>query len=289
MAKKINEVKDGDLKTNIVVLRSVFGKVGQKYFIQPQKDSRGRYADCVKRVNSQGDIILTQEEMEKESKGLAAFIPETELFIIEDGKSFNLDDVYEKAVWESIKNCELIANDRFAKNDKGEYLIDGTIDPRSTKPRYGTAELYIDRPGFEAQRRVSRRKLIVEASAFILGDERGYEGRLLVAKVLGRDMKNQPNADVEDFLLSIAEKTPEKIIDCYTGGDMQLRMLFIEAREKGVIVKKGGLYLYGEEGNVALGATDNAAIEWMKSSKNTKAVNLIRKDTYPDMYDEDNK
>ena len=289
MAKKINEVKDGDLKTNIVVLRSVFGKVGQKYFIQPQKDSRGRYADCVKRVNSQGDIILTQEEMEKESKGLAAYIPETELFIIEDGKSFNLDDVYEKAVWESIKNCELIANDRFAKNDKGEYLIDGTIDPRSTKPRYGTAELYIDRPGFEAQRRVSRRKLIVEASAFILGDERGYEGRLLVAKVLGRDMKNQPNADVEDFLLSIAEKTPEKIIDCYTGGDMQLRMLFIEAREKGVIVKKGGLYLYGEEGNVALGATDNAAIEWMKSSKNTKAVNLIRKDTYPDMYDEDNK
>ena len=289
MAKKINEVKDGDLKTNIVVLRSVFGKVGQKYFIQPQKDSRGRYADCVKRVNSQGDIILTQEEMEKESKGLAAYIPETELFIIEDGKSFNLDDVYEKAVWESIKNCELIANDRFAKNDKGEYLIDGTIDPRSTKPRYGTAELYIDRPGFEAQRRVSRRKLIVEASAFILGDERGYEGRLLMAKVLGRDMKNQPNADVEDFLLSIAEKTPEKIIDCYTGGDMQLRMLFIEAREKGVIVKKGGLYLYGEEGNVALGATDNAAIEWMKSSKNTKAVNLIRKDTYPDMYDEDNK
>lgn len=289
MAKKINEVKDGDLKTNIVVLRSVFGKVGQKYFIQPQKDSRGRYADCVKRVNSQGDIILTQEEMEKESKGLAAYIPETELFIIEDGKSFNLDDVYEKAVWESIKNCELIANDRFAKNDKGEYLIDGTVDPRSTKPRYGTAELYIDRPGFEAQRRVSRRKLIVEASAFILGDERGYEGRLLVAKVLGRDMKNQPNADVEDFLLSIAEKTPEKIIDCYTGGDMQLRMLFIEAREKGVIVKKGGLYLYGEDGNVALGATDNAAIEWLKSSKNSKAVNLIRRDTYPDMYDEDNK
>lgn len=285
--KKINEVKDGDLKTNVVVLRSVFGKVGQKYFIQPQKDSRGRYADCVKRVNSQGDIILTQEEIEKESKGLAAYIPETELFVLEDGKSFNLDDVYEKAVWESIKNCDLIASDRFAKNEKGEYLIDGTTDPRSSKPRYGTAELYIDRPGFDAQRRVSRRKLIVEASSYIMEDERGYEGRLLVAKVLGRDMKNQPNADVEDFLLSIAEKTPEKIINCYTGGDMQLRMLFIDAREKGVIVKKGGLYLYGEDGKVALGATDNAAIEWMKSSKNSKAVTLIRKDTYPDMYEDE--
>lgn len=260
MAKKVNEVQDGDLKSNIVVLRSVFGKVGQKYYIQPQKDSRGRYAECVKRVNSQGDIILTSEEIEREAKGLAAYIPETELFVIEDGKTFNLDDVYENAVWEAIKNCDLIAPDRFAKNDKGEYLIDGTIDPRSKRPRYGTAELYVDRPGFEAQRRVTRRKLIVEASNYIMNDERGYEGRLLVAKVLGRDMKNQPNADVEDYLLSIAEKTPEKIINCYTGGDIQLRMLFIEAREKGVIVKKDGLYVYGDDGKVALGTTDSAAI-----------------------------
>lgn len=286
MAKKVNEVQDGDLKSNIVVLRSVFGKVGQKYYIQPQKDSRGRYADCVKRVNSQGDIILTPEEIEKESKGLAAYIPETELFVIEDGKTFNLDDVYEKAVWEAIKNCDLIAPDRFAKNDKGDYLIDGTVDPRSKRPRYGTAELYVDRPGFEAQRRVTRRKLIVEASNYIMNDARGYEGRLLVAKVLGRDMKNQPNADVEDYLLSIAEKTPEKIINCYTGGDIQLRMLFIEAREKGVILKKDGLFVYGEDGKVALGATDTAAVDWMKLSRNAKTLALIRKDTYPDMFED---
>ena len=286
MAKKVNEVQDGDLKSNIVVLRSVFGKVGQKYYIQPQKDSRGRYADCVRRVNSQGDIILTPEEIEKESKGLAAYIPETELFVIEDGKTFNLDDVYDKAVWEAIKNCDLIAPDRFAKNDKGDYLIDGTVDPRSKRPRYGTAELYVDRPGFEAQRRVTRRKFIVEASNYIMNDERGYEGRLLVAKVLGRDMKNQPNADVEDYLLSIAEKTPEKIINCYTGGDIQLRMLFIEAREKGVILKKDGLFVYGEDGKVALGATDNAVVEWMKLSRNAKTLALIRKDTYPDMFED---
>lgn len=286
MAKKVNEVKDGDLKSNIVVLRSVFGKVGQKYFIQPQRDKNGRYPSCVKRVDSQGDIILTTAELEMESRGEAAFIPETALFVIEDGKTFNLDDVVEAAEWEAIKNCDLIAPDRFAKNDKGEYLIDGTVDPKSKRPRYGTAELYVDRPGFESQRRVTRRKLIVEASNYIMEDERGYEGRLLVAKVLGRDMKNQPNADVEDYLLSIAEKTPEKIINCYTGGDIQLRMLFIEAKEKGVIRKKNGLYLYGEEDNVTLGATDSAVIEWMKASKNQKTLSLIRKDTYPEMFED---
>ena len=286
MAKKVNEVQNGDLKSNVVGLRSVFGKVGQKYFIQPQKDRNGRYPSCVKRVDSQGDIILTQAELEMESRGEAAFIPETALFTIEDGKTFNLDDVYEAAEWEAIKNCELIAPDRFAKNDKGEYLIDGTIDPKSKRPRYGVAELYVDRPGLDSQRRVTRRKLIVEASNYIMNDERGYEGRLLVAKVLGRDMKNQPNADVEDYLLSIAEKTPEKIIGAYTGGDIQLRMLFIEAREKGVIFKKDGLYLFGEDGKVTLGATDSAVVEWMKQSKNQKTLSLIRKDTYPEMFED---
>lgn len=286
MAKKVNEVQNGDIKSNIVVLRSVFGKVGQKYYIQPQKDARGRYADCVRRVNSEGDIILTSEEIEKESKGLAAYIPVDKLFVIEDGKTFNLDDVYEAAEWEAIKNCDLIAPDRFAKNENGDYLIDGTVDPKSKRPRYGTAELYVDRPGFDSQRRVTRKKLIVEASNYIMNDERGYEGRLLIARVLGRDMKNQPNADIEDYLLSIAEKTPEKIIDCYTGGDVKLRILFIEAREKGVIVKKQGVYVYGEDGKVILGATDDAVIEWMKASKNAKTLALIRKDTYPDMFED---
>ena len=284
--KKVNEIQNGDIKTNIIVLRSVFGKVGQKYYIQPQRDSRGRYADCVRRVNSEGDIILTPAEIEKESKGLAAYIPVDKLFVIEDGKTFNLDDVYEKAEWEAIKNCDLIAPDRFAKNENGDYLIDGTIDPKSKRPRYGTAELYVDRPGYESQRRVTRKKLIVEASNYIMDDERGYEGRLLTARVLGRDMRNQPNADVEDYLLSIAEKTPEKIIDCYTGGDMKLRILFIEAREKGVIVKKQGVFVYGEDGKVILGATDDAVIEWMKASKNAKTLALIRKDTYPDMFED---
>lgn len=285
MAKKVNEIQNGDFKSNIVVLRSVFGKVGQKYFIQPQRDSRGRYASCVKRVDAHGDIVLTPDELAMEAKGEAVFIKEDEVFVIEDGKTFNLNDIHDKAIWEAIKDCPLIAPDRFAKNNKGEYLIDGTTDPKSKNPRYGAAELYIDCPGFEAQRRVTRRKLIVDASNYIMNDERGYEGRLLVARVLGRNMKNQPNADVEDYLLSIAEKTPEKIIDCYTGGDMQLRMFFIDAKEKGVIVKKNGLYLYGE--NVTLGATDSAVIEWMKQSKNQKTMTLMRQDTYPEMFKED--
>lgn len=285
MAKKVNEIKDGDLKSNIVVLRSVFGKVGQKYYIQPQRDKNGRFPKCVKRVDANGDIILTREELEAEANGTAAFIPETQTFVVEDGKTYNLDNIYEAAEWEAIKNCIFIAPDRYAKNEKGDYLIDGTVDPKSKRPRYGAAELYVDRPGYDAQRRVTRKRLITEAFNYIINDERGYDGRLLVAKVLGKNMTNQPNADVEEYLLNYAEKNPEKIISCYTGGDIQLRMLFIDAKEKGVITRKNGLYLYGEDGSITLGSSDNAIIEWMKSSKNQKTLALIRKDTYPEMFE----
>ena len=286
MAKKVNETQNGDVKSNILTLRSVFGKVGQKYFIQPQRNAQGRYPNCVKRVDANGDIVLTPEELQKEASGEAVYIKEDEVFVIEDGKTFNLDDPYDAAVWESIKSCEMIAEDRFAKDAKGNLLIDGGNPFKTDKPRYGRAELYVERPGLDAQRKVTRKKLIVNAINYIINDERGYDGRLLVAKVLGRNMKNLPNADIEEYLISIAEQNPEKIINCYTGGDIQLRMLFIEAREKGVILKKDGMYLYGDDGKVILGATDSAAVEWMKAAKNQKLVALIRKDTYPEMFEE---
>lgn len=288
MAKKTKEIQNGDVKSNIATLRSAWGKVGQKYYIEPQRDPKtGRFPSCVKRVNSQGDIILTPEELDKESKGEATYIKEDKVFIIQDGTTFNLDNIFDAAEWEAIKNCDLIAPDRFAKNENGDYLIDGTVNPRNPRPRYGTAELYVERPGVDSQRRVTHKKLQIKAANFIINDERGYDGRLLVAKVLGRNLSNQPNSDVEDYLLSIADKTPEKIIDCYTGGDMNLRMLFIEAKEKRVIIKRNGLYMYGDD--VILGANDTAVINWMKEPKNSKILAMLRKDAFPEMYGEDNK
>jgi hypothetical protein len=38
-----------------------------------------------------------------------------------------LDDPYDRNVWEAIKNCKFIAPDRYAKDENGDYLIDGTM------------------------------------------------------------------------------------------------------------------------------------------------------------------
>lgn len=132
---------------------------------------------------------------------------------------------------------------------------------------------------------MSHKKLVHQACSFVYDDPKGADGQLNMARILGKDMRNQPNADVVDFLIRIAEKEPQKIIDLYTGNDIALRLLFIEAKEKHVIYIKNKLYLYAD--NIVLGATDDAVLAWMKDPKNIKVLELIKKDTYPDYFADD--
>lgn len=274
-----------DPSREIIILRSVWGKVGMKYFIQPSKDPKtGRYPECVRRVDSNGDMILSDADRNSGKY----FIKEDETFTIEDGAVFNLEDEYQRNEWEAIKNSPLIAPDRFAKNSKGDSLIDGTLDMSSRRPRYGVAELYVYKPGAVATARVSRKKLIHKAINFILEEEQGLTGLLTKAKLLGKRMDNAASSDVEDFLIKTAEKDPDKIIDLYTGSDTQLRLLLIDAVDNEVIRVKDRVYTYD---TTILGASDKAVISWMKQPKNQRILELIRKDTYPHLYvkEDDNK
>ena len=250
----------------IITLRSVYDKANIKYFIQPCKNKYGQYPSCIKRVNSQGDMIMSEKERNDYSEGRAVFFPENHLFTIVSGRTYNLNDPYDKAEWEAIENCPLIAKSRDERDSNGNLLIDGAKSTPSKPARNGVAELYIDRPGLDTQRRVSHKQLIHKAESFIYDDPRGAEGNLNMARILGKDMRNQPTADVIDFLVRVAEKDPNKIINLYTGDDISLRLTFIEAKEKKVIYIKNKLYLYGD--NIVLGATDDAVIAWMKDPKN---------------------
>ena len=63
MVKKVNDFQNGDVKADIIVLRSVFGKVGQNYLMQPQRDpNTGMLPSCVRRVDSHGDMILSADD-----------------------------------------------------------------------------------------------------------------------------------------------------------------------------------------------------------------------------------
>ena len=263
-----------------IVLRSVRGKVGNKIFIQPCKNPEtGDYADCVKRVDSNNDMILSEKERNDPNRPY--FVKETDIFTIVDGTTFDLENVRERFIWEAIKHCSLISPDYYAKDKNGNSLINGTPGWNSKAPRFGVAELYVERPGVEANRRVSRKKLIHDAHSYIYDDERGAEGRVLKARLLGHKMNNMPDADVTDYLLQVADKDPEKIINLYTGGDTAVRLLFIEARDKHVINYKNKLYTDAD--NVVLGASDEAAILYLKDPKNANVYKLIKQDTYPEL------
>ena len=269
--------------SNKIVLRSVRGKVGLKVLIQPCKDPKtGKYAECVKRVDSNNDMILSEKELNDPNR--LYFIKESDVFTIVDGTTFDLDDVRDRFIWEAIQYCPLIAPDYYAKDQNGNSLINGTSDWNSKQPRFGIAELYVERPGVEANRRVSRKKLKLDAETYIFNDDRGYDGRVLKARLLGHRMDHMPDADVTDYLLQVAERDPEKIINIYTGGDTAIRLLFIEARDKHIIFYKNKLYTYAD--NVVLGATDEAAILFLKDPKNANIYKLIKRDTYPELMNE---
>lgn len=274
-----------------IILRSVRGKVGNVIKIQPCKNPEtSEYPSCVKRVDSNGDMILSEKERNDPNR--IYFIKETDTFDIVDGTTFDLENVRQRFIWEAIQHCPLIAPDYYAKDSNGNSLINGTSGDYTLKDylnrnprRFGVAELFVERPGVEATRRVSRKKIKHDAESYIYGDERGYDGRVLKARLLGHKMDGMADADVTDYLLQVADRDPERIIALYTGGDTAVRLLFIEARDKNIIYYKNKIYQYAD--NVILGATDEAAILFLKDPKNANIYKLIKQDTYPELVGKD--
>ena len=259
--------------SNTITLRSVYGKV-KTYYFSPLRNKNGLFPPFVKKVrtNAYGDTEMILSEAEMNSPERDYFVPEDLQIEVVDGKTFNLDDPYEKNLWESIKNSHLIAPERDAKDDRGNLLIDGDIR------RYGLAELYVERPGFESQKRISRIKLINKAYNFITEDS--AEHRLTICKLLGKSMRNMPESDVQDYLYSKAEQNPNLIIDIYTSSDQALKLLIIEAKNKNVIRQQSGVWMYSD---TALGVTDEAVILFLKDNKNKTIYDSLRYEVFPEM------
>lgn len=257
---------------NTITLRSAFGKVKSVWF-NPVKDKNGMYPPFVKEVrmnpNGESEMILSEKDLNDPDR--AGFIPADMEILVEDGTTFNLDNILERHKWEAIKNSELIVEERGARDEKGNLIIDGD------KNRYGRAEFWVEKPGEESARRIKRKQLITKANNFIEQDS--AEGRATKVKLLGKRMYNAPDSDVQDFLYQKAEANPNLIIDLYTGQDQQLRLLFIEATDKNIIKKVSGIFMYGD---VRLGVNDEAVIFFFKDPANKQILDEIKIQTFPE-------
>lgn len=255
-----------------ITLRSWAGKVKEWHF-QPCKQSNGARLPFVKpvRYDSQGnpEMILSQDELADPNREY--FIPEDADIKVTDGTTFDLTDPLQKNMWEAIKDSDLIVPYRGFKDKNGDYAIDGN------KKRYGIAELWVEVPGEESARSVSKRQKITEAWTLIGKDSKN--GRLTRCKLLGKIMNNAPDTDVEDYLYQRAERNPDEIIELYKGGDMALKLLLIDSKERGVIRKKDGMFMYADN---ILGATDDAVMLFFKTPGNIRVVDQIKFETYPE-------
>lgn len=257
---------------NTITLRSAFGKVKSVWF-NPVKDKNGMYPPFVKevRMNSNGESEMILSEKDLNDPERAGFIPADMEILVEDGTTFNLDNILERHKWEAIKNSELIVEERGARDEKGNLVIDGD------KNRYGRAEFWVEKPGEESARRIKRIQLITKANNFIEQDS--AEGRATKVKLLGKRMYNAPDSDIQDFLYQKAEANPNLIIDLYTGQDQQLHLLFIEATDKNIIKKVSGIFMYGD---VRLGVNDEAVIFFFKDPANKQILDEIKIQTFPE-------
>lgn len=273
----MNNMNNND-PSNIITLRSVYGKV-KTYYFNPMRGKNGTYPPFVKRVRVSADgrdteMILSEQELNSDQRDF--FIPEDLEIIVTDGTTFDLSNQYQKNIWECIKDSHLIAPERGAKDEHGNLLIDGDIR------RYGLAELYVERPGVESKKRVSRIKLVTKAYTFIEQDT--SEHRKVICKLLGKSMRNAPDTDIQDYLYQKAEKDPNLIIDIYTSADQALKLLLIDGKQKNIIRTQSGVLMYSD---TALGVTDEAAILFLKDPKNKTIYDSIVYEVFGDMKTDD--
>ncbi len=261
-----------DLGNKVITLRNVYGKIKEVHF-QPGKQKNGSRFPFVKpvRYDSMGnaEMILSQDELNSPERDY--FIPEDLDIVVTDGTQFDLSDPLQRNKWLAIQNSDQIAPTRDARDKNGDLYIDGN------KRRYGLAEFYVDIPGEESERNVSKKKKINEAWTYIGKDSKN--GLLTKCKLLGKFMDNAPEADIADFLYQRAEINPDEVIELYKGNDMALKLMLMDAKDRGVIFKKDGMYTYAD---VLLGATDDAVMIFFKTPANKRVVDQIKFEVYPE-------
>lgn len=267
------------MDNDIIILRSVYGKVGQIYFIQPCPNPKtGRLPQCVKPVKGQDgntEMILSEADIAAMSSGEKHFVPADHVFEIVDGTKFDLTDTVDAANWEAIKYCNWIAKDRYEKDANGDYVIDGGAK------KYGTADLYVERPGEMTKVRVNKKMLVHKACAYIYEDPN--RERIKKCKVLGRDLHNAIEADIIDYLVDIAEKNPKKIIDLYEGEDWKMQLFVLDAVDRGVIRKSDGIFKYDDK---MLGGSMEATIITLRDVRYKQLLASIKRETYPEFLDQ---
>lgn len=246
----IEQLENGTPTDKIIVIKSVF-KTG-KTTVQPVSDGTGWY---------RGVPRLSEDDKRK----LTHWAEPSSKFVIKDGVTFNLNDEAQRITWDWVKHSPCIApNEESCQHTPG-------------------AEFYVYLENEEAAKSISRKELKYKAIKCILDDNAmNYPMR---SELLGINMDYAKTSVIKDFLLEQAETVPEKVIAIYEGKDVSVRLLLIKARNKGLVkIDEAGFFRYG---NVVLGMSEKAAVDWLQDKNNVHLVEMLEKEANPEYFTKD--
>lgn len=246
MSNLITQLENGTPEDKIITLKSVY-KAG-KTTVQPVRDGFGGH---------KGIKILSEDAKRK----LSYWAESDSKFEIKDGTIFDLSNEKQRITWEWVKHCGCIAEtEEECQFTKG-------------------AEFYPYIEAKQAEKSVSKRLLRHKAEKLVLDDNASnYPSRALL---LGVNMNGDHPTVIQDYLLTMAEQAPAKVIGIYESHDVSVRLLLLKAQEKGVIKIDNGLYRYG---TISLGMTEESCVAWMLDTANKNVMESIERDVNPEYF-----
>lgn len=218
----------------------------------------GAFTVCpVKDPNRPGFYMGVERLSDDEKKKREYYVdPEKLNLKIKDGRVFDLSKIVDRLNWEWVKHIPEIAMS-YEQAQHSSYEV----------------RCYVKIEEVESQKTVSRINLKLKALNLVDQDEPlNYSAR---ARLLGMDMRGQTTLSQKEFLLEEAERSPQKVINVYNSDTLGVRLLLLNALDKGIINFDQSIYSYN---TVALGMNEDAVVEFLTRPINQPLRDLIQRD-----------
>ena len=233
-------------------------KEGGKITLKQINKEAGAFTVCPAKDPQRPGFYLGVEKITEDDKKSRKYYVDPEKLNVKltDGKVFDLSDEVDKINWNWIKYIPEIAMS-FENAQKSSY----------------ETRFYVMIEEVESRKTVKRLEVKLTALNLVKADDpTNYSSR---ARLLGVDMRGSTAIAQREFLMEEADKRPERVLDVYNSDTVGIRLLVLNALDKGVVDYDQRIYSYN---TTTLGMSEDAVIEFLTRSVNRPIRDLIQGD-----------
>jgi hypothetical protein len=141
--------------------------------------------------------------------------------------------------------------------------------------QHSKANFYVHVEGIESAKSNKLVELDFEAKAKIMADPTSnYVNRALL---LGMDMSKEAPATIKEYLFSVAEEDPNKILHIYRDSSMRINLLYLKAKRDKIITEdESGILRFSK---FTLGTNEKAAVAFLEF--NEDVLDLLEQEADP--------